>query len=261
MSRTPTDARRLHSHHTGRWACRARRQGLGAHELFVRQPLQIQIELDLQRMLGRKARAPQLRAGRDTPRANSTSPTQSRSVARKCWSSASKRACSLQQRTAAQRRSCETRRHASVSPTRCRVAKIAEQQLENFELRIRDALVVDQRRCTQLAQTIREMPGSSTPRARRRAGLIFRHRGNRDVQNIEEMPVRCAVRARPLRIRRRQCMQRVQSDETRAAGRQPADERFRSLKSPMPQFCRERTVYSCTAMPHRRRPSRIACGS
>src|ERR1700692_3447882 len=36
---------------------------------------------------------------------------------------------------------------------------------------------------------------------------------------------------------------------------------FRSPKSPIPQLSLERTVYSCTAMPHTRRPDTTAAGS
>src|ERR1700722_8974206 len=109
------------------------------------------------------------------------------------------------------------------------IVKLREQQPQDLELELRDARVVDEPRRPQLAQTVLERRLLD---ARLSGAAMFelRHVCDRDVEHVEEMAVRGAVRTRALRLRRRQGVQRIQADEARAARREPADQGLEILE-------------------------------
>src|SRR6185503_14934629 len=72
-------------------------------------------------------------------------------------------------------------------------AKARVQQAENFELRSRDTDVVDVRRRTQAAQRRLKFFGRDALASRVALGEI-RHVLHRDVEHVEKLPVRRAVR-------------------------------------------------------------------
>ena len=109
------------------------------------------------------------------------------------------------------------------------LAKIAVQQFEYFELEIRDAPIIDQVCGAQLGDSrLHGRLGHAALRGR--ALRVVRNRGHGDVQHVQKIPIRCAIRARALRIGRGERVQRIQTDETRAAGCQPADHRLQVVE-------------------------------
>jgi hypothetical protein len=102
-------------------------------------------------------------------------------------------------------------------------AEIPEQQLENLEFHLGDTVVIDEIGAAQRIESCPELR-LVYPFAHGLAVDVFRHRGHRNVQDVQEVTARGAIRTRPQWVCRRQRVQRIQADEARAARRQPADE-------------------------------------
>ena len=199
----------------------AARQRLCRRQLPVGQPLQIQMKLHLARIFAREALGRALQriavllrpaqpAGRATPGGV------------KMAVERIEQRMHLQPAATRGDERAEIRRTFAVRP-QVPLAEVAIQQSENLELRGCDAGVVDQGLGAQCGQSRceRRIGGAC---ARRIAALEFRDLGHRDVQNVEEVAARSAVWARPQRIGRRQRVQGIQADESRAAWRQPSDQ-------------------------------------
>ena len=110
------------------------------------------------------------------------------------------------------------------------LAKIAKQQLENLELELGDATVIDERRGAQLLQSAGETCALAT-RARAAAqSWNSGTAGTADVQQIEKMPVRCAVRACPRGSAGASACRGFNPMKPAPRGRQPANQGFEIAK-------------------------------
>src|ERR1700691_6694076 len=87
------------------------------------------------------------------------------------------------------------------------VAEFAEQELEDLQLDAGDAPVIDMRGLSKLLQSRCE-PGLADSRDRLRTLRTLAYCRHRDVQHVEEVPVRGAVGAGPLRLGGRERVQR-----------------------------------------------------